>query len=92
MWYTHTMEYYLAINKMTLMPFAVIWMHLEIIILCEASQRQILYDIAYIQNLRKSTDELIYEAEIVTDIENKFMVTSEENIKKSFSIQDYVIF
>lgn len=34
----------------------------------------------------------MYEAEIVTDIENKFMITSGENIKKSFSIQYYVIF
>lgn len=34
----------------------------------------------------------MYEAEIVTDIENKFTITSGENIKKSFSIHYYVIF
>ena len=31
-----------------IMPYAATWMHLEIIILWEASQRQISYDISYI--------------------------------------------
>ena len=44
MWYTHThththtMEYYIAIKKNEIMPFAVTWMDLEIIILSEISQ------------------------------------------------------
>ena len=31
-WYIHTMEYYSAINKNNIMPFAAIWMQLEILI------------------------------------------------------------
>ena len=39
-WYTHTMEYYSAIKKNEIMPFAATWMDLEIIILSEVSQRK----------------------------------------------------
>ena len=38
MWYTYTMEYYSAIKKNQIMPFAATWMDLEIIILSEVSQ------------------------------------------------------
>ena len=38
MWYVYTMEYYSAIKKNEIMPFAATWMDLEIIILSEASQ------------------------------------------------------
>ena len=40
MWYTYTMEYYSAIKKNEIMPFAAIWMELEIIILSEVSQKE----------------------------------------------------
>ena len=40
MWYIHAMEYYSAIKKNELMPFAAIWMQLEIIILSEVSQKE----------------------------------------------------
>ena len=40
MWYTYTMEYYLAIKKNEIMPFAATWMDLELIILSEVSQKE----------------------------------------------------
>ena len=40
MWYIHTMEYYSAIKKNEIMPFAAAWMDLEIIILSEISQKE----------------------------------------------------
>ena len=42
----------LAIKKNKIMPFAVIWMKLEIVRMSEVSQRQI-YDIAYMWHLQK---------------------------------------
>ena len=38
MWHISTMEYYSAIKKNVIMPFAATWMDLEIAILSEASQ------------------------------------------------------
>ena len=38
MLYTYTMEYYSAIKKNKIMPFAVTWMELEIVILSEVSE------------------------------------------------------
>ena len=40
MWYIiYTMEYYSAIKKNKIMPFTGTWMQLEILILCEVSQK-----------------------------------------------------
>ena len=41
-------------------------------------KRQILYDIAYIWNVKNGTNELIYETNSVTYIEKKLMVTRQE--------------
>ena len=48
------MEYYSAIKKNKIMPFAATWMDLEIVILSEVRhrERQISYDIAYVWNLK----------------------------------------
>ena len=40
MWYIYTMEYYSAITKTEIMPFAALWMDMEIIILSELSQTE----------------------------------------------------
>ena len=39
-WYVYTMEYYSAIKKNEIMPFAATWMQLEIIILSEVRKRK----------------------------------------------------
>ena len=55
MWYIYTMEYYSAIKKNEITPFAATWMDLEIIILSEVSQteRQISCDTTYTWNQKK---------------------------------------
>ena len=40
MWYIYTMEYYSAIKKNKIMPFAATWMQIEVIILSEVSQKE----------------------------------------------------
>ena len=40
MWYVYTMEYYPAIDKDKIMPFAATQMELEILILSKASQKE----------------------------------------------------
>ena len=40
MWYTYTMEYYSAMKKNEIMPFAGPWVGLEIIVLSKVSQTE----------------------------------------------------
>ena len=40
MWYIYTLEYYSAIKKNEIMPFAAMWMDLVIIIVSEVSQAE----------------------------------------------------
>ena len=50
MWYIYTMEYYSAIKKNKIMPFAVTWMDLEIVILGEVSQTQTNMILLYVES------------------------------------------
>ena len=61
MWYIYVMEHYSAKNET--MPFAATWMDLEIIELSEVRQRQILYAVTCMQNLKLDTTEPIYETD-----------------------------
>ena len=40
MWYVHTMEYYSAIKSNVIVPYAEIWMDLEMVTQSEVSQRE----------------------------------------------------
>ena len=59
-----TMEYYSAIKRNEIMPFAATWMDLEIIILSKSNrERQIPYDTTYMWKLKYDTIEPTYEIE-----------------------------
>ena len=58
------MEYYSAIKKNEIMPFAATWMDLEIIILSEVGQTKTNIMISLMWNLKYDTNELIYKTEI----------------------------
>ena len=63
-WYIYTVEYYSAIKRNEIMPFAATWMDLEIIILSKSNrERQIPYDTTYMWNLKYDTTEPTYEIE-----------------------------
>ena len=58
------MEYYSAIKKNKIMPFAATWMELETLILSQSErERQIPYDITYIWNLIYGTNEPFHRKE-----------------------------
>ena len=59
----YTTEYYSAMKKNEIMPFAATGMDLEITILSEVRQRQISYDIICMWNLKNDTNKLIYKTE-----------------------------
>ena len=55
------MEYYPAIKKKEILPFSATWMDLEGIMLRNKSdrERQILYDITYMWNLKNKANKCI---------------------------------
>ena len=60
------MEYYSAIKKNEIMPFAATWMDLNNVILSEVSQTEgeISYDILFMWNVKRNyIDELTYKIE-----------------------------
>uniref|UniRef100_A0A8D1VNT4 DUF1725 domain-containing protein n=1 Tax=Sus scrofa TaxID=9823 RepID=A0A8D1VNT4_PIG len=63
-WYIYTMEYYLAIRKNDIMPFAVMWVELETLMLSKSErERQIPYDITHIWYLIYSINEPFHRKE-----------------------------
>ena len=57
MWYIYTMEYYSAIKKNEIMPFAATWMDLESVIMSEISQteKEKYHMITHIWNLKRNS-------------------------------------
>ena len=74
------MEYYSAMKKNEIMPFAATWMQLEIIILSKVvRERQMPYDITYMWNLKQDTNKLnLWNRNGLTDIENRLVVAKGE--------------
>ena len=71
MWYTYTTEYYSDIKKNKILLLAAKWMSLENTIFGEVSQRQILYDITYMWNIKNNTNEFIYKTETDSQIQKR---------------------
>ena len=67
-------------RKNEIMPSAATRMDLEMVILSEVSQRKtnFMIDHLYVESKNNGTNEPIYKIEIVTDVENKLMVTKGE--------------
>ena len=63
--------------KNEIMPSAATRMDLEMVILSEVSQRKknFTIDHLYVESKNNGTNEPIYKIEIVTDVENKLMIT-----------------
>ena len=73
-WYIYTMEYYSAIKKNEVIPFAATLMDLEIIILSELSQRKtnIIYYCLYAQSKKKIQMNIYLQSrKRLTDLENE---------------------
>ena len=73
-------EYYSAIKKNEIMPFAAIWMDLDITILSEVSRKRktnIIW-LSFIWNLKYNRNELIYKTNRPICIENRFVVAKGE--------------
>ena len=64
MWYVYTVEYYSAIKKNEVVPFAATWTDLETIILSELSHTKTdKHGITYTCDLKYDTNELVYKTD-----------------------------
>ena len=95
MWYLYTMEYYPAIKKNEIMPFAATY--LEIIILHEVRRRMTYHVISLMCGIFKKLDNRTYlqNRNRLTDFENKLMVIKGERlwggINYEFGINIYAL-
>ena len=62
MWYIYAMEYYSAIKRNEIMPFAATWMDLEIITLSEVKGKYPMISLVC-GVLKNDTNELIFKTE-----------------------------
>ena len=51
-WYIYTMRYYSATEKNEIISLAGMWTNLKIVIPSEVKERQVMYEIAYMWNLK----------------------------------------
>ena len=80
MWFIYTMEYYSATKKNEIMPFAAIWMDLEIIILSKVCQKEtntIWYHL-YVESKIWHKWTYLQNRNRLTDIENRLVVAKGE--------------
>ena len=77
MWYIYTLEYYSAIKKNEVMPFAAPWMELEIVIQWSKLEREgkTSYDIPYMWNLKKDDNKWTYSQNRLTVLEYELTIT-----------------
>ena len=92
MWRIYAMEFYLAIKKNEILPFAATWMDLENIILSEVSQRKtntLCYHL-YVESKKNNTNKSIYKTETDLDIGKKLVVTEvgREGRRDELGVQD----
>ena len=82
MWYMYTMEYYSAIKKNEIMPFAVTWMHLEIITLRVVSQRKTntTWYHLYVESKIWHKWTYLRNRNRLTDIENRLVVAKRDEL------------
>ena len=79
-WYMYAMQYYLAMKKNEIMPFAAMWSYLEIIIPNEGRLRKTTatWYHWYVQSKKIIQTNLLTKQNRLTDIENNLMVTKRE--------------
>ena len=81
MWYVHTMEYYSAIKRNEIMPFAATWLDLEIIVTkVTQTKRNIICYHLNVESKKMIQINLLHNRNGPTDVANKLMVTKEERL------------